>query len=113
MIAVSALLLQALQAISIHLDNPSIAGVKGTLVDAIMGTIVPRLGSLPVEVHALLLCCADVLIPECASAQVAQLHGVAVEVCGAAPSVDTLSNPTQVKSFSNVKNYIIFQQNYT
>ncbi len=82
MISLCTLLLQAQSALSQSFE--SAVDFRAAVSAKFQAEILPRVGSLPIEIQALLICAANDIIPEVSASLAEQLQGIALGICDVA-----------------------------
>lgn len=100
MVGSSALLLQSLSAIPLRTEASRL--FKSELVAVFTTSLLPSLNLLPIEVHALLVCSADLVIPEVSSGIATELHTLAMAICNSPTAIDMLMEPAHINTLSRL-----------
>jgi hypothetical protein len=80
-ISLCSMLLMTVSALSAAMDQGHFIDTRSAIAQSMRSSLLPRLGTLPLEVQALLLCTANAVLPEIASQLTEQLHGLSAAIC--------------------------------
>lgn len=100
MIGSCTLLLQSLSAIPLRTEASRL--FKSELVSIFTASLLPSLNLLPIEVHALLVCSADLVIPEISNGIATELYTLSMAICNSPTAIDMLMEVVHINTLNRL-----------
>jgi hypothetical protein len=85
----------SVSAMSSSFDKGEFMDVHAMLVQGLQSAMLQRLGTLPIEVQALVICTAQAVMPEIANQLTEQLHNLAATICAEKDFTTAIGSPSK------------------